>query len=92
MIYFKYNPVQARANDLQKIKKDAQGKMALEGGIDTHLIMTGTPDEIKKEVIRVMEILKQGGGYVCGPDQGFPNMPVENMQMLWQTARNIGKY
>ena len=59
------NPVQARANDLHKIKK---------------------------EVIRVMEILKRGGGYVCGPDQGFPNMPVENMQMLWQTARNIGKY
>jgi len=86
------NPIQARANDLNKIKKDSYGKMALQGGIDTHLIMTGTPDDIKKEVIRVMEILKPGGGYICGPDQGFPNMPAENMQMLWDTAREVGRY
>jgi len=86
------NPVQARANDLHKIKKDVYGKTALEGGIDTHLIMTGTPGDIKKEVIRIMEILKPGGGYICGPDQGFPNMPEENMQMLWQTAKDVGRY
>jgi uroporphyrinogen decarboxylase len=86
------NPVQARANDLQKLKKDVQGKMALEGGIDTHLIMTGTPAAVRDEVIRVMEILKHGGGYVCGIDQYFPNMPAENIQMLWQTAKDIGRY
>jgi uroporphyrinogen decarboxylase len=86
------NPVQAKANDLHKIKKDAHGKMALSGGIDTHLILTGTPDEIKKETERVMEILKPGGGYICGPDQYFPDMPRENIQMLWQTARETGKY
>jgi len=86
------NPVQARANDLHKIKTDVYGKTALEGGIDTHLIMTGTPGDVRKEVIRIMEILKRGGGYICGPDQGFPNMPAENMRMLWQTAKDIGKY
>ncbi|MCL2772215.1 MAG: hypothetical protein FWD71_02600 [Oscillospiraceae bacterium] len=86
------NPVQARANDLPKMKKDVYGKMALEGGIDTHLIMTGTPDDVRKEVIRVMEILKLGGGYVCGPDQYFPDMPSENIQMLWKTAKDTGKY
>ena len=86
------NPVQARANDLHKLKKDAHAKMALEGGIDTHLIITGTPDDIRKEVIKIMGILKPGGGYICGPDQYFPDMPEENMQMLWKTAREIGKY
>ena len=86
------NPVQARANDLNRIKQDVYGKTALEGGIDTHLIMTGTPGEVRKEVIRVMEILKPGGGYICGTDQYFPNMPEENMQMLWKTAKEFGKY
>ena len=86
------NPLQARANNLQKIKKDVSGKMALEGGIDTHLIMTGRPEEVKKEVMRVLEILKPGGGYICGPDQYFPNMPEENMQVLWKTARDAGRY
>jgi len=86
------NPVQARANDLRKLKKDVFGKTALEGGVDTHLLLTGTPAEVKKETLRVMEILKPGGGYVCGPDQGFPNMPEENMNMLWKTASEAGRY
>jgi len=86
------NPVQARANDLHRLKKDVFGKTALEGGIDTHMIMTGKPDDIKKEVIRVMEILKPGGGYICGPDQYFPGMPAENIEMLWKTAKEAGKY
>ena len=86
------NPVQARANDLHKIKSAVYKKTALEGGIDTHLLATGTPDEVKAEVIRVLEILKQGGGYICGPDQYIPGMTDENMQMLWQTAKDAGKY
>ena len=86
------NPVQARANNLHKLKKDVFGKTALQGGIDTHLILTGTPEDIRKEVIKIMEILKEGGGYICGPDQGFPDMPEENMQMLWKTTKEVGKY
>jgi len=86
------NPIQARANDLHRIKKETYGKTALQGGIDTHLIMTGTPDNIKKEVVKIMEILKPGGGYICGPDQHFPDMPEENMQMLWKTAKETGGY
>ena len=86
------NPIQARANDLHRIKKNVYGRTALEGGIDTHLIMTGTPNDVKEEVIRVMEILKHGGGYICGPDQYFPDMPDENIQMLWKIAGDVGKY
>jgi len=86
------NPVQARANDLNKLKNDVKGKTALEGGIDTHILLTGTPADVRSEVIKVMEILKPGAGYVCGPDQSFPDMPEENMQMMWQTAREAGRY
>jgi uroporphyrinogen decarboxylase len=86
------NPVQSRANDLYKIKESVFGKTALEGGIDTHLIMTGTPAGVRAEVIRIMEILKPGGGYICGPDQYFPDMPEENMRMLWKTAGDFGRY
>lgn len=86
------NPIQARANDLHKLKADTVGKMALKGGIDTHLIMSGTLEQVRKETIRVLEILKPGGGYVCGPDQHFPDMPGENMDALWSTVREFGKY
>jgi hypothetical protein len=39
-----------------------------------------------------MELLKPGGGYICGPDQSFPEMPAGNMEMLWKTAREVGRY
>jgi uroporphyrinogen decarboxylase len=86
------NPIQARANDLRKVKRETFGRMALNGGIDTSTLALGTPEYVRAEVIRVMEMLKPGGGYVCGPDQSIPGIPAENMEALWETAGEVGKY
>ncbi len=86
------NPIQARANDLHRLKADTVGKMALSGGIDTHLIMSCTPEQVRKETIRVLEILRPCGGYICGPDQYLPDMPKENLDALWSTVREFGRY
>ncbi len=86
------DPVQARANDLHKIKQDTVGRMALSGAIDTSVLALGSPADVRAEVIRVMEILKPGGGYVCAPDQSIPGVPAENMEALWDTARETGRY
>jgi uroporphyrinogen decarboxylase len=86
------NPVQAKANDLIKLKRATRGRMALVGGIDTDLLLRGTPEDVKKEAIRVLEILKPGGGYVCGPDQYFPNIPISNLDALWDVVKSYGKY
>jgi uroporphyrinogen decarboxylase len=69
------NPVQARANDLRKVKADTFGRMALRGGIDTAVLAQGTPEDVRAEVVRVMAILKPGGGYICDPDQSIPGTP-----------------
>lgn len=86
------NPVQARANDLAKVKSETVGRMALQGAIDTAILANGTPADVRAEVIRVMEILKPGGGYVCSPDQSIPGVPEENMNALWDTAKEVGRY
>ena len=86
------NPIQARANDLALIKADTAGRMALDGGIDTAVLAQGSPRDVRAEVGRVMEVLKPGGGYVCGPDQSIPGIPEENMAALWDTARELGAY
>ena len=86
------NPLQARANDLRKVKQTTSGKMALQGAIDTAKLAGGSPVQVREEVIRVMEILKPGGGYICGPDQMIPGIPDENMAALWETAADVGEY
>ena len=86
------NPIQARANDLAKLKRETLGRMALNGAIDTAVLANGTPQQVRAEVIRIMEILKPGGGYICSPDQGIPGVPQDNYDALWQTAREVGRY
>jgi uroporphyrinogen decarboxylase len=86
------NPVQARANDLAAVKRATVGRMALSGGIDTDLLLRGTPVEVREETERVMAILKPGGGYICAPDQAIPGIPAENLYALWSTARAVGRY
>jgi uroporphyrinogen decarboxylase len=86
------NPIQARANDLQRIKAATVGRTALHGGIDTALLALGTPAEVQSEVIRMMEILKPQGGYICAPDQDIPGIPEANLRAMWETAAQVGRY
>jgi len=86
------NPVQARANDLARVKRDAvAGGMALEGGVDSHLIASGTPDEVYGETLRVLGILGPGAGYVLAPDQHI-NWPEENYNALLAVGREYSAY
>ncbi len=86
------NPVQARANDLARVKRDAMaGRMALEGGVDSHLLVVGSPDEVRRETLRVLSILGPGGGYILGPDQGML-WPPENYRAMIDTVREFGRY
>ena len=86
------NPIQARANRLNLIKRSTIGRMALHGGIDTAILAQETPDKVRMEVIRVFDVLKADGGYICAPDQDIPGIRWENLDMLWRTAREIGRY
>ncbi|MDH7571301.1 MAG: uroporphyrinogen decarboxylase family protein, partial [Armatimonadota bacterium] len=57
------NPIQRRANNLAELKASTVGRTALKGGIDTAVLAQGTPDDVRREVRSVMEVLKPGGGY-----------------------------
>jgi uroporphyrinogen decarboxylase len=85
------NPVQARANNLALVKQKCMGKMALKGGVDSHLLMLGPIWNIRAEVKRVIRILAPGGGYIIGPDQFMP-FPLEYIKALWTTAEQYGRY
>ncbi len=85
------NPVQARANNLALMKEKCMGRMALKGGIDSHLLVLGPTEKIQKEVERVMDILAPGGGYIVGPDQSMP-FPPDHVEALWTATKSYGTY
>jgi uroporphyrinogen decarboxylase len=85
------NPVQASANDLDKVRRVTQGRMALQGAVATDTVMAGPVEKIVAEARQRMWQLGRHGGYFCGPDQGLP-FPEEHIEVLRRTVEDYGVY
>ena len=85
------NPLQASANNLQKIREQTDGKMCLRGGISTALIANGTPEEIEADVKQKIRMLGKNGGYFCSPDQKIP-WTDENYKAFRDALDRWGRY
>jgi uroporphyrinogen decarboxylase len=86
------NPVQATANDQALVKRTLQGKTAILGGINSAVVLDGSPDDVRAEVRRAFEIFKPGGGWIAAPDQVVPHAPAENLAALWDTCYELAPY
>ncbi len=78
------NPIQTSAgkmSNLPVLKEKFGDRLVFCGGVDTQKILpAGTPDDVRKEVKRVSEILGEGGGYVLSAVHTIMNdVPPENV-------------
>ena len=85
------NPVQARANDLDKLRAMTAGRMALQGAVSTVTIFDGPPERIVDEVRRRLWQLGRDGGYFCNPDQGLP-FPPAHLEAFNRAVEEFGRY
>jgi len=63
------------------------------GGIDTQRILPfETPDRVKKEVQRCVEVLGRQGRYIIAPSQEIMNeVPLENIVALVEAIKEYRK-
>ena len=74
----------------ERLKREYGRDLAFFGGVNTQHLPFATPAEVQAEVIRCIETLGAGGGYICGPDHHIkPDVPVQNALTLFQTARSF---
>jgi uroporphyrinogen decarboxylase len=85
------NPVQATANDLERLRAATQDRMALHGGVGSATVMDGPVERIVAEARQRMWQLGRYGGYFCSPDQGLP-WPQEHLDALHQVVEDYGWY
>lgn len=85
------NPIQASANNLARLREATAGRMALQGGVSSGLVVSGPAEAIRAEVRRALWLLGRDGGYFCGPDQGMP-WPAEHMAALSDALDEFGRY
>jgi uroporphyrinogen-III decarboxylase len=81
--------------ELNGLKKDFGDKLLFNGCIDSQfVVIEGTPDYVKKETRRTLDIMKPGGGFVAGASHDFllPETPLENVLAMFDAVDEFGKY
>ena len=91
------NPIQTSAgkmSDLDGLKKQFGDNIIFCGGIDTHRVLpSGTVDEVRQEVKRVIQVLGKGGGYMVSSVHTIMNdVPPENVLAMVDAVKEFGKY
>lgn len=91
------NPIQTSAgkmSNLEELKKQFGKNIIFCGAIDTHHVLPfGTPDEVRAEVKRIIEILGAGGGYMLASVHTIlPDVPAENVLAMVDAAVEFGSY
>ena len=87
-----YQTFQPEIYDIVEVKKEFGDKLAFWGGISTQrLLPFATPEKVKEETRRIIEILKQGGGYIAGPTHALTfDIPSENIIAMLEVFKEYG--
>jgi len=84
------NPVQVTAKDMEpeRLKADFGDRITFWGGINTQKILPfGTPQEVRTEVHRIIDILGRGGGYILNAVHNIqPEVPPENIVAMFEAG------
>ena len=81
--------------DTAEVKKTYGDVLTFWGGIvDTQKVLPfGTPDEVRDQVKRQIEILAPGGGFVaCTVHNIQHEVPPQNIMAMWETLQEYGRY
>lgn len=91
------NPIQTSAgkmSDLAGLKTKYGDQIVFCGAMDTqHILPHGSPEDVRKEVKRVIEILGEGGGYMLASVHTIMNeVPAENLLAMVDAVEEFGYY
>ena len=76
--------------DIFELKSEFGKDICLVGGISTqNTLPFGTPQQVRDEVRRCLDVMADGGGYIMAPAKPIlPGVPVENAVALLEGFMN----
>jgi uroporphyrinogen-III decarboxylase len=84
-----------RGMDIRELKKEFGDRIVFNGCIDSNFVLIqGTPDYVRQETKRTIDIMKPGGGFIAGASHDYllEETPVENVHAMFETIKTYGKY
>ncbi len=89
-----YQTFQPEIYNIENVKAEFGNDLSFWGAISTQgMLPFETPDGVRRETSRIMQVLGKGGGYIASPTHGVPyDVPEENIEALLDVFRNQNKY
>lgn len=84
-------PIQTSAAGMavEGLKSDFGARLAFYGSIDLiNVLSQGTPEDVRREVLKNFRVLGAGGGFIVGPGHTYiqPDVPLQNILAMYETA------
>ncbi|RKY29964.1 MAG: hypothetical protein DRP67_05515 [Candidatus Omnitrophota bacterium] len=83
------NPIQTTAKGMvpHELKREFGKYICFHGGVDVkNLLPNSSPQFIKKEIEKLVNILGEGGGYILAPSHNLQmDIPLENILAIYET-------
>ena len=77
------DPCQPRSNDIFAWKRRYGADLCFMGGLDTQGYLSfGTPEEIREQVLKVLAVMSEGGGYIAAPSHTISLPEASSTAML----------
>ncbi|MDR2070085.1 MAG: uroporphyrinogen decarboxylase [Treponema sp.] len=89
-----YQTFQPEIYDIAGIKRKYGDRLSFWGAVSTQQVLPAfTPEQVRKEIVRVGNILRPGGGFIIAPTHALPSdIPVENIQAMIEVFQNQERF
>ena len=78
--------------DMAVAKKKLGGIACISGGFPAALLDWGKPEQIREEMKRLYDACAPGGGFIFETSCGLGNCKRENVEAMFESARELGVY
>jgi uroporphyrinogen decarboxylase len=89
-----YQSIQPSASmDMRLLKAAYDGRLALWGGVSVESVISGTPDDVRRETRYALRHAAPGGGFIAGVSHSVGvGTQYDNYQAMLETLRTHGGY
>jgi uroporphyrinogen decarboxylase len=89
-----YQTFQPEIYDIAEVKRKYGDRLCFWGGVSTQQVLpVFTPEQVQKEIVRVGNILRPGGGFIMAPTHALPSdIPAENILAMMEVFQNQDRF
>jgi uroporphyrinogen-III decarboxylase len=79
--------------DMKRAKEILKDRVCIMGLMPSSILCTGTPEQTREYIKRLIDVVGKGGGYILNGDIGIPDeAKSENVKAMFDFAREYGVY